>query len=77
MSCDALNGKKITWHHFSALEENDFSVLEKEFKFHPLDFDDLREEHIFPKLDIYKQYLFSIFSVPFYLQEESIIKNWI
>ncbi len=59
-----LKGKQFTWWHFSHLEEVDFEVLEKEFKFHPLDFDDLREENEIPKLDAYKYYLFGVLNVP-------------
>jgi len=59
-----LKGKSFTWWHFPNLEEVDFGVLQKEFKFHPLDFDDLREENEIPKLDSYKYYLFCILNIP-------------
>ncbi len=59
-----LKGKQFTWWHFSHLEEADFEILESEFKFHPLDFDDLREENEIPKLDVYKYYLFSVLNIP-------------
>ncbi|MFH1632119.1 MAG: magnesium transporter CorA family protein [bacterium] len=59
-----IKGKNFTWWHFSELEEADFEVLENKFKFHPLDFDDLREEVELPKVDVYKNYFFLILNVP-------------
>ncbi|PIX62072.1 hypothetical protein CO057_00930 [Candidatus Uhrbacteria bacterium CG_4_9_14_0_2_um_filter_41_50] len=64
MARQILTGKKFAWHHFSALEENDFEILKREFKFHPLDFDDLRNPNELPKLDVYKYYVFSILAIP-------------
>lgn len=64
MAHKTIKGKSFVWHHFSELEEADFEILEKEFKFHPLDFDDLRSDVELPKLDSYKYYLFSILNIP-------------
>jgi len=61
-----LSGKSFIWHHISALSETDFEYLEKHFKFHPLDFDDLRDDTALPKLDVYKYYLFAVLAVPLY-----------
>ncbi|MDP2631474.1 MAG: magnesium transporter CorA family protein [Candidatus Uhrbacteria bacterium] len=60
----SLKGKNFVWWHFSKIEEADFKVLEDEFKFHPLDFDDLREEVELPKIDIYKHYIFLVLNIP-------------
>ncbi|MCH8049288.1 magnesium transporter CorA family protein [Patescibacteria group bacterium] len=59
-----IKGKQFTWYHFPQLEEADFEMLEKKFKFHPLDFDDLRVEANLQKVDVYKYYLFSILNIP-------------
>ncbi|RMD51827.1 hypothetical protein D6827_01350 [Candidatus Parcubacteria bacterium] len=75
MARQILKGKKITWHHFSKLEESDFEILRTEFKFHPLDFDDLRDPNELPKLDIYKYYLFAILSVPTLNAEDRVNKS--
>jgi magnesium transporter len=64
MALQTLKGKGFTWWHFSELEEADFATLEKEFKFHPLDFDDLRDETELAKLDEYKHYLFTVLNIP-------------
>ncbi len=64
MAHDIVGGKEFVWWHFSEFEEGDFETLEKNFKFHPLDFDDLRDDTELTKLDHYKHYLFSIINIP-------------
>lgn len=64
MAHQVVKGKSFHWFNFTHLEESDFDFLEKEFKFHPLDFDDLREETEIPKLDVYKHYILAIFTIP-------------
>ncbi|MFH1767255.1 MAG: CorA family divalent cation transporter, partial [Patescibacteria group bacterium] len=59
-----IKGKTFTWHHFSDLDELDFDFMHKNFQFHPLDFDDLREAVELPKVDVYKHYVFAVFVVP-------------
>ena len=68
-----ISGKTFTWHHISDLSEADFTYLEKHFKFHPLDFDDLRDDTALPKLDVYKYYLFTILSVPQYRVKDALV----
>lgn len=64
MAYQIIEGKDFTWWHFSQLEDADFDVLREKFLFHPLDFDDLREDSELTKLDSYKHYLFAVFNVP-------------
>lgn len=64
MAYQVIEGKEFTWWHFSQLEDSDFDVLREKFLFHPLDFDDLREDAELTKLDAYKHYLFGIFNIP-------------
>ncbi|MDA0207812.1 MAG: magnesium transporter CorA family protein [bacterium] len=61
--------KTYTWHHFSGLEEKDFQIMEHAFKFHPLDYDDVRDATQLPKLDVYKHYLFLVIALPVFHQE--------
>lgn len=56
----------LTWYDFAGLGEADYRYLQRNFKFHPLDFEDLRSTRQRPKLDEYPDYLFIIFHVPFY-----------
>jgi magnesium transporter len=64
MALQTLKGKGFTWWHFSDLDEQDFTTMEKEFKFHPLDYDDLRDETELAKLDEYKYYHFAVLNIP-------------
>ncbi|MBT3230281.1 magnesium transporter CorA family protein [Candidatus Uhrbacteria bacterium] len=75
MARRTLKGKKFTWHHVSEFSDHDLESLQKDFKFHPLDFDDVREMAELPKLDIYKNYLFGIFSIPYFDVEADRIKK--
>ncbi len=70
-----IKGKSFTWHHIPALAEGDFAYLEKHFKFHPLDFDDLRDDTALPKLDVYKYYLFSVLAIPQYDAEKQLVSK--
>ena len=76
MAYQIIEGKEFTWWHFSHLEDADFDVLREKFLFHPLDFDDLREDTELTKLDAYKHYLFAVFNIPvFDAQNEKISKQ--
>lgn len=69
MAHKEIKGKGFTWYHVSTYTDYDLEFLQKNFKFHPLDFDDLRDFTELPKLDVYKHYFFAIFSVPLYNAE--------
>lgn len=56
----------LTWYNFRTLGEADVKYLERKFKFHPLDLDDLRLSNQRPKLDEYESYLFIIFHAPYF-----------
>jgi magnesium transporter len=75
MAYAKIKGKSFVWWHFSSLEEADFETLEKEFKFHPLDFDDLRDDGELSKLDVYKHYLFSIVNIPVFDTHAKILRK--
>lgn len=64
MSHEQIKSGSMVWLHFSELKDADFDFLRKEFKFHPLDFDDIRDDSELSKLDVYKYYLFSIINIP-------------
>ncbi len=60
-------GGELRWLDFRNPKEADFRYLERNFKFHPLDYEDLRSSRQRPKLEHqYEGYLFLIFHVPFY-----------
>ena len=64
MSYQTLKGKDFSWHHVSHLDDADFEYFRKQFKFHPLDFDDVRDETEIPKMENYRHYLFVLFTIP-------------
>ncbi|MBU4453176.1 magnesium transporter CorA family protein [Patescibacteria group bacterium] len=66
MAYKKIKGKTLTWYHVSKYTEADLEFLQKNFKFHQLDFEDLRDFTELPKIDVYKYYLFAIFSIPKY-----------
>jgi len=75
MARKSLKGKKFIWHHVSKYSDHDLEMLHTDFKFHPLDFDDIRDMSELPKLDIYKDYLFGIFAIPYYDAERERIEK--
>ncbi len=56
----------LTWYNFTTMGEADFRYLQRQFKFHPLDHEDVRSTRQRPKLEDYPGYLFIIFHVPFF-----------
>lgn len=61
-----LQHGKLRWLSFHSLHEVDIRYLQRNFPFHPLDYEDLRSSKQRPKLDEYPDYLFIILHVPFY-----------
>lgn len=57
---------KLTWFNFASLSEADLRYLQRNFPFHPLDYEDLRSTKQRPKIDEYDSYLFLIFHVPYF-----------
>ena len=75
MSYSTIQEKGFTWWHFSTLEESDFSVLEKEFDFHPLDYDALRDKGELAKVDTYPEYIFGIVTLPVLGAHAQVVKK--
>ena len=75
MAHATIKGKNFIWWHFSQLEEKDFLLLEKEFQFHPLDFDDMRDDGELAKVDVYKYYLFGVVNVPHFDAQTKILRK--
>lgn len=59
-----IESKGHTWLHFPKIAEEDLAFLESKYKFHSLDYEDIRDDTPLPKLDVYKHYAFCIFHVP-------------
>jgi len=61
---DIIKTKEYFWIHFEENDEQTIKYLEKEFKFHELDIEDISSGPQQPKVDFYKDYLFGIFHFP-------------
>lgn len=59
-----IKAKGLTWFHFRRTKEVDLAFLEEKFKFHPLDYDDIRTDTPISKMDPYKHYVFFVFHIP-------------
>ncbi len=60
----ANSAKGFEWIHVNEANEADFAYLKERFKFHPLDYADIRSENIIAKMDTYKHYVFLVFQIP-------------
>lgn len=54
----------LTWYNFDANSQSALASLQKNFSFHPLDYEDVESGPQQPKVDFYPDYLFSIFHFP-------------
>src|SRR3989338_63275 len=66
--------KNLTWHHFTDNSESTLVELQKRFKFHQLDYEDILAGPQQPKVDFYDNYLFGIFHFPEYDEEAKKIQ---
>ncbi len=64
MSVKTTQHNKTTWYHIDKLDKLAIQLLEKEFRFHPLDIKDVRGEAEESKIDIYSGYVFLILHFP-------------
>lgn len=69
-----IKHKNLSWHHFSDNSESTLAELQKRFKFHPLDYEDILAGPQQPKVDFYDNYLFGIFHFPDYNEESKRIQ---
>src|SRR5688500_1505713 len=56
----------LYWLDFHGATDADIRYLERKYKFHHLDIEDVRSSKQRPKLEEYDEYLFIIFHFPFY-----------
>jgi len=65
--------KGVAWRHFDDNSETVVSYLQKSYKFHDLDIEDVSAGPQQPKVDFYKEYLFSVFHFPDYHSDQDRI----
>lgn len=68
-----LRAKNIHWVHLAADDKEGVAWLQANFKFHPLDIEDVESGPQQPKIDFYDDYLFAIFHWPHLNKEENHI----
>lgn len=65
MSIKTTKTQDFTWYYLTDFSSEESGFLKKNFKFHPLDLKDCAGEIQRTKIDIYKNYLFLVFQLPF------------
>lgn len=58
--------KEVRWIHIGQTKPEDLEFLQKKFKFHHLDYEDIRSTTVFSKMDVYKQYVFLVLQIPIF-----------
>lgn len=66
MGVRTLSFKNLVWTDIDEVNKSSIDYLKKNFRFHPLDFEDVLGETQRPKVDVYKNYLFLVFHFPIY-----------
>ena len=64
MGVQVLESKSVKWHHVSGVNDQDLKSLQEQFKFHHLDYEDIRTKSPISKMDAYKHYIFFLFHLP-------------
>ncbi len=76
MSIKIIKQGQLTWVNIDKVDDEAFTYLNNNFKFHHLDLDDLATEQQTPKIDSYDDYLFIIMQFPQWSsQSQSIIPH--
>lgn len=70
MSITVAESKGIQWHHVTNVTDADLETLQEQFKFHHLDYEDVKTKSPISKMDTYKHYVFIVFHVPTVDQEQ-------
>lgn len=73
MSVQIKKHKNVTWVNIEEPTEADINYLRENFKFHPLDLEDLGHEAQRSKLDIYADYAFIILRFPITYKDTKLI----
>lgn len=64
MGVEIFEAKGVQLHLLRQVTETDIDVLQKKFKFHHLDYEDIRSQTPISKMDAYKHYVFLVFHIP-------------
>lgn len=64
MGVEIFESKGIQLHSLREVTQTDLGALQQKFKFHHLDYEDIRSQTPISKIDAYKHYVFIVFHVP-------------
>lgn len=73
MAIKTIKEQNLTWVYIDEMNPEALEYIKTNYNFHPLDFEDLREESQTPKIDAYKNYLFAIFHFPHWQAETKTV----
>jgi len=74
MSLKVIHTKNLRWIDIVNADDSDLVYLKENFKFHPLDLEDVVQQSIRTKIDDYDSYHFIILLFPFYFREHNEIR---
>jgi magnesium transporter len=72
---DSIQNEKNRWIHISAPTESDIRYLADNYRFHPLDLEDIRSQVERPRIDHYTNYYFMVIHYPYLLPDNRTIKT--
>ncbi len=75
MKLQELKFKDIKWINITQPDQEMVDYLESNFRFHPLDLEDVLSKTTYPKIDVYSKYLFIILQFPVYEKARHIFKR--
>ncbi len=75
MSLKIIHTKNLRWIDIVGPERADLDYLKDNFKFHPLDYDDVSSPSIRTKIDEYDGYLFIVLLFPYHHTETNEIRS--
>jgi magnesium transporter len=75
MSFSSIEGSGHAWVHASPFGEEEESALRARFKFHSLDYEDVRQDAELPKIDEYIHYVMVVLPLPFYHVESRVLSS--
>lgn len=61
---ETIEAKGVQLVYVPQVQEHDLRVLQERFKYHHLDYDDIRTQTPISKMDAYKHYVFFVFHIP-------------
>lgn len=74
MEVKTISYQDLEWINIDKSTPEAIDFLRENFDFHPLDFEDVQEKNVTPKIDVYEEYLFLVLQYPWWCSEEEKIK---